>query len=126
MAEGGVTGKGFVKGDPRINRKGRPKTFDSLRHLAQTIAEEKARDGAGNVILYDGRPLTIGEAILRRWAGSKDAHLQMHFIEVAYGKVPDKQEVTGAEGQPFTFRVVYDRKPLPGEDADENIPQLEA
>jgi hypothetical protein len=30
--------KPFAKGDKRINRKGRPKTFDALRQLAQTIA----------------------------------------------------------------------------------------
>ena len=31
----GVTGKGFVKGDPRINRLGRPKHFDQFRKLAR-------------------------------------------------------------------------------------------
>lgn len=38
MAEGGITGKGFVKGDPRINRKGRPKSFDALRARAIEIS----------------------------------------------------------------------------------------
>ena len=35
--------KPFVKGDPRINRKGRPKSFDALRSLAQEIAHEAAK-----------------------------------------------------------------------------------
>lgn len=33
----------FVKSDPRINRKGRPKSFDGLRALAQEIAHEVAK-----------------------------------------------------------------------------------
>lgn len=79
MAEGGITGKGFVKGDKRINRKGRPKTFDALRALAQQIAHEET-----NI-----QGVTVVEAILRQWAQSKNPQLQRQFIEVAYGKVPD-------------------------------------
>jgi len=66
---GGVTGKGFVKGDKRINRRGRPRSFDALRQLAQTIAHEDISDG-----------MTVTEAILRKWAGSKDPRLQLQFV----------------------------------------------
>src|SRR5512142_2727762 len=68
----------FMKGDPRINRKGRPKGFDPVRLLAQRIAEEPAGEG-------DPR-MTILEGILRQWA--TDPKLQPAFLECAYGKAP--------------------------------------
>lgn len=85
--KGGVTGKGFVAGDPRINRKGRPRSFDALRELAQQIAHEPTQ------IVVDGHKVTVAEAILRQWAQSKNPQLQRAFIEVAFGKVPDKLDV---------------------------------
>jgi len=102
---GGVTGKGFVKGDPRINRKGRPKTFDALRTLAQQIAHEAAQTG-GQPLVINGHTVTVAEAILRQWATSKNPQLQRAFIEVAFGKVPDKVEI--ANSPDSTFRVTWD------------------
>ena len=90
-----TTGSGtFKKGDPRINRKGRPKTFDALRTLAQQIAHEAAQTG-GQPLVINGHTVTVAEAILRQWATSKNPQLQRAFIEVAFGKVPDKIEVSG-------------------------------
>ncbi len=40
----------FTKGDPRINRNGRPKSFDALRALAQEIAHEVENDGTTDLI----------------------------------------------------------------------------
>jgi hypothetical protein len=74
----------FRKGDPRINRKGRPRSFDALRELALMIAHERTG------IVVDGHGVTVAEAILRQWAQSKNPHLQRAFIEIAFGKVPDK------------------------------------
>jgi len=92
------TGKGgFTKGDPRINRKGRPKSFDALRELAQQIAHEEAKSG-GQPMVINGHIVTVAEAIIRTWAQSKDPRLQMAFIEVAYGKAPTRTEVTGKDG----------------------------
>jgi hypothetical protein len=104
MTEGGVTGKGFTKGDPRINRKGRPKSFDALRELAQQIAHEEARkpgkDGQpGDPIIIDGHVATVTEMIMRQWATSKDPRLVQAFIQYAYGKVPDKLEGPGEKGE---------------------------
>jgi hypothetical protein len=79
--------KPFQKGDPRINRKGRPKSFDALRELAQQIGHEPTQ------IVVDGHKVTVTEAILRQWAQSKNPQLQRAFIEIAYGKVPDKLDV---------------------------------
>jgi len=73
----------FVKGDARINRRGRPKTFDAFRALAQEIAGALTKD-------KDGNELTVAEMILRRWSQSSEPQLQKAFIEYAFGKVPDK------------------------------------
>jgi len=82
-----ATGRPFKKGDPRINRKGRPKSFDALRALAQQIAHEPT-----NVVM-DGHKVTVAEAILRQWAQSKNPQLARAFIEIAFGKVPDELKV---------------------------------
>ena len=98
-AEGGVTGKGFVKGDKRINRKGRPKTFDALRALAQEIAHEV-------IVQKDGTQLTVTQGILRKWAGSNDPRLQIQFMDIAFGKVPAPVEISGKDGKDIPIAIV--------------------
>jgi hypothetical protein len=82
----------FTKGDPRINRRGRPKSFDQFRELAQAIAQEMITDN-------DGNPMMVAESILRSWAKSKEPVLQKAFIEYCYGKPPEKLETTGLENK---------------------------
>ena len=100
----------FVKGDPRINRKGRPKTFDAARELAQQIAHEEARlktkdDGTpGDPVIVNGHRATVIEMIMRQWATSKVPALQQAFVEYAYGKPPTKTEITGANGGPVLVK----------------------
>ena len=86
----------FQKGDPRINRKGRPKNFDALRKLAQMVGNE--------LTLKDGELIekTTIERILRKWALSNEPALQKAFVEIAYGKVPDNLQISGRpEGKPI-------------------------
>lgn len=87
----------FVKNDPRINRKGRPKNFDGLRELALQIAHEVAKSNGEDVVI-DGKKITVANAIMRQWSVSKNPQLQRAFIEIAFGKVPDKVELTGKDG----------------------------
>lgn len=80
----------FTKGDPRINRKGRPKSFDALRRLTLEIACE--------IIDSDEKAMSVVERMMRSWATSDDPAERKAFIEYAYGKVPQQQELTGAKG----------------------------
>lgn len=101
--------KPYVKGDPRINRSGRPKTFDQLRTLAREIAHEAAASG-GKPVIVNGKTVTVTEVIMRQWAQSKDPRLQQKFIEVAYGKTPDIVEVSGKDGGAIPVHVVDYRR----------------
>jgi len=64
---------------------GRPKSFDQLRRLAQSVAHEKITDANGEV-------MTRVECILRDWSESKDVQKQIAFVQYGYGKPPDKIE----------------------------------
>lgn len=102
---GKATGKPFTKGDPRINRKGRPKSFDQLRALAQEIAHEVAKDKSGHEVIVSGKRATVAEMILRQMA--TDPRRQQQFIEVAFGKVPQPIEHTGADGDVLKIVIEY-------------------
>lgn len=97
-------GKPFSKGDPRINRKGRPKSFDALRALALQIAHEaKLKDG--EPITIEGHVVTVVEDILRSWATSRNPLLQKSFIEVAFGKVPDEVKLGNSDNKPLALEI---------------------
>lgn len=96
----------FKKGDPRIWKGGRPKTFDAARALAQQIAHETAKKAGGDDVVIDGHKVTVTEAVLRSWAVSRDPRLQMAFMEWAYGKPTQPVDHQGE----VTLRVVYEEK----------------
>lgn len=98
-------GKPFTTGDPRINRKGRPRSFDQLRRLALSILHEPAKGKDGSPIVIDGHAVTNVELILR--SAMQHPKFAQWLLEVAYGKVPDKLEVSGREGAPLEVRA-YD------------------
>ncbi len=82
-------GKPFVNGnDPRRNLKGRPKTFEAAREIAQALSHEEKN---GKMAI---------ERLLRSWLNSDEPTLQKAFVEYAFGKVPDKLETTGLENKP--------------------------
>ena len=95
----------FQKGDPRINRKGRPKGFDSLRKLFLEIAHEVPLDKNGDPLVINGHQVTVVEALARQWATSKNPAVQKMFMEYAFGKVSDKTEVTGENSGPIKIEV---------------------
>jgi hypothetical protein len=98
--------KPFKKGDPRINRKGRPKSFGALRELAISISNEMVKKDNKPVII-DDHIATVAEMMLRTWATSRNPQLQRAFFEYAFGKVPDKTELSGPDGGPIATRDDY-------------------
>jgi len=95
----------FKKGDPRINRKGRPKSLPKLRELFQSIGNEVACDKDGQPIIIDGHVATVIEMIGRSW--TKDPKHQRDFVENGWGKVPNPVELSGKDGEKLEVVVRY-------------------
>jgi hypothetical protein len=92
----------FEKGDARINRKGRPRSFDAARKLAQAKMNEPALDANGQQIVKNGKIVTNAEMFFEAWMKSKD---RKSFAEFAYGKVKEEVELTGKDGEPLILAV---------------------
>ena len=87
----------FKPGDPKINRKGRPKSFDAWRKLNVAILNEVAKDKDGKPIIINGHIATNAEMIVR--SKIRDSKHQSDVIEAAFGKVPQLVELTGRDGE---------------------------
>lgn len=83
--------------DPKRNLKGRPRSFDAVRELAQSIAHED-----------ESNQKTVIENVLREWRYSREPALQKAFVEYAFGKVPDKIE--GLQFPQTTLVLHYDHE----------------
>ena len=82
--KGKPRGKPFKKGDPRINKDGpgKIKGFYELRALARQISEEE--------VVHDKKIMSRAEKLLRELAASRMEKEKTKFLEIAFGKVPDK------------------------------------
>ena len=83
---GGVTGKGFVKGDPRINRFGTPKNSETLRKAVTKLLNSE-------IINDEGEKVTALENLVRDWALSKNFQKQNGVLERGFGKVKEQVQV---------------------------------
>ena len=75
----------FVKGDPRINRTGRPKNINLLREIFEARADKNIEDFM--------RPDTnCIEAIADDWLNSSDYKKQRAALEIIFGKLERGEE----------------------------------
>lgn len=106
----------FKKGDPRINRKGRPKNFDALRELTKNILSEVATDAEGNpLVAPDGHLMTTVEVVLRSMVHDRKQRRQA--LEIAYGKVPEELTIHDDDDM-IQVRLVDYRKGLVDDEAN--------
>jgi hypothetical protein len=112
-------GKPFAKNDPRINRSGKPRSFYELRRVAQQISDEKVPDAAGHSI-------SRIEMILRQWSRSKVPALQRAFMEIAFGKVPDRIEGVQLPKQTLILRYGNERPGYERPNSEQSALRLKA
>ena len=99
----------FVKGDPRINHKGRPHSFETFRKLCQKVLAERVKGD-------DGKAILNAEKLIRGWLDSKEPAAQRTLAEYAFGKVPDKIETSGLEGKTtLILHFAHERKSVEAE-----------
>ncbi len=82
---GKTPSKPFVKGDPRINRKGRPKKGETFAEYVRNFME--AEDEAKGTIVAEMMQIAVKRARMGQF------QFWEQLVNRAYGKVPDKVEI---------------------------------
>ena len=81
----------FAKGDPRINRKGRPRVPKSVVELQKLIDEVMAEEIVNPTT---GERVQRIRAMLRSLTTGKDTSGKVHILDRRYGKVTDRVDLT--------------------------------
>jgi hypothetical protein len=106
--------KPFVKGDPRINRNGRPRSSKQIEDLIHALLALPAKDKNGKSVLVNGEQATEAEAMLIDMA--RNPKNRQTLLEYGYGKVKEKIDMSVTEKA--EVRIVTERIHVKAKDAD--------
>lgn len=87
----------FAKGDPRINRRGRPRVPKSAVELNKLIDEIAAEEVVNPAT---GEQVQRLRAMLRSMMTGKDSRGKVHILDRRYGKVKEEIDITSG-GKPI-------------------------
>lgn len=101
--------KPFVKGDPRINRKGRPKTIGMLREMAKEVINEEVEvkgPSKGRGVERETITKTRLQALMEDWASSNAYSKQRTILELGYGKLDAEIPDDSVDDSPFLLPAI--------------------